>query len=175
MALPEAFAEAIRVTSLLVMVVPFAAGAAQQSRDSSRPPLWLGAQADLVGLQSGPSGSPALFGGNAVLARRLGISPWEAALVLSAAGIALANTRVDDRLTGFVPGVGTDATTTVLGGGGGLPVPDAPGDELRGVQYQVRTTVTHGRHAVPVRFGVPAVRTDRSPAAVITLWVGTAP
>lgn len=86
MALHEAFAEAIGVTSLLVTVVPFAAGAAQQSRDSSRaaPPgrtsFWLGAQADPVGLQSGPSGSPALFGGNAVLARRLGASPWEAAL-----------------------------------------------------------------------------------------------
>jgi len=185
--------------SLLSLVLPFAAGAAQQSRDSSRaaPPgrtsFWLGAQTDLVGLQSGPSGSPALFGGNAVLARRFGTSPWEAALVLSAAsrrrdaptldeaayeastyglgaeirylvggrvygpylvaGIALANTRVDDRLAGLVPGVGTDATTGVLGSGAGLRFRMLRVTSYAEVQYQVRTTATHGRHAVPIRFG----------------------
>jgi hypothetical protein len=189
----------VRVMSLLGLALPFAAGAAQQQPDSSRaaPPgrtsFWLGAQADLVGLQGGPSGSPALFGGNAMLARKLGTSPWEAALVLSAAsrrrdaptpqepayeastyglgaeirylvggrvygpylvaGIALANTRVDDRLAGFVPGVGTDATTGVLGGGAGLRFRMLRVTSYAEVQYQVRTTATHGRHAVPVRVG----------------------
>ena len=68
-------------------------------------------------------------------------------------GITLANTRVDDRLAGFVPGVGTDATTGVLGGGVGLRFRMLRVTSYAEVQYQVRTTATHGRHAVPIRFG----------------------
>ena len=154
--------------------------------------FWLGAQADLVGLP-GPSGSPALYGAQAAFARRFGASPWEAALVLSAASrrkdapsadepsyhastfglyselryfpgswvrgpyllavVGLANTRVDDRFSGFVPGVGTDATTAVLGGGLGLRFRVLRVGAFVDVQYQARTTATHGRHAVPVRLG----------------------
>jgi hypothetical protein len=183
----------------LLVLLPLAASAAQQPSDSGRAThpgrtsFWLGAQIDFAGLQSGPSGSPALFGGSAMLARTLGASPWELALVLSGAsrrrdaptpdeaayeastyglgaemrylvrkraygpylvgGIALANTRVDDRLAGFVPGVGTDATTGVFGGGAGIRFRMLRVTSYAEVQYQVRTTATHGRHAVPIRFG----------------------
>jgi hypothetical protein len=45
--------------------------------------FWLVGRADVIGLR-GPSGSPALFGGDLMLLRRLGQSQWEGALVLSA-------------------------------------------------------------------------------------------
>jgi hypothetical protein len=157
-----------------------------------RTSFWLGAQIDVVGLP-GPSGSPALYGAQVTLAHRFGASPWEAALVLSAASrrrdalsadepsyhastfglyselhylpgswvrgpylvavVGLANTRVDDRFGVFVPGVGTDATTAVLGAGLGWRFRVLRVGGFVDVQYQARTTATHGRHAVPVRLG----------------------
>jgi hypothetical protein len=68
-------------------------------------------------------------------------------------GVGLANTRVDDRFAGFVPGVGTDATTAVLGGGIGLRFRMLRVSAFADAQYQVRTVATHGRHALPVRLG----------------------
>jgi imidazolonepropionase-like amidohydrolase len=162
------------------------------SARTSNTSFWLGAQADVVGLQ-GPSGSPALYGANAYLVRRIGTSPWEAALVLSFASrrkeapapdepsydastfglyselrffpgshvrgpylltvAGVANTRVDDRFGGLVPGVGTDATTGVFGAGLGLRFRVLRVGAFADVQYQVRTTATHGRHAVPLHLG----------------------
>jgi hypothetical protein len=166
--------------------------ASRASAQIPRTSFWLGAQADVVGLP-GPSGSPALYGANATLVRRFGASPWEAALVLSAASrrkdapspdepayhastfglyselryipgggvrgpyflavVGLANTRVDDRFAGSVPGVGTDATTAVLGAGLGLRFRAFRVGAFVDVQYQARATATHGRHAVPMRLG----------------------
>jgi opacity protein-like surface antigen len=68
-------------------------------------------------------------------------------------GVGLANTRVDDRFAGFVPGVGTDATTAVLGGGVGLRFRILRVSAFADAQYQLRTVATHGRHALPVRLG----------------------
>jgi hypothetical protein len=56
-------------------------GGDRASAQIPRTSFWLGAQIDVVG----PSGSPALYGGQATLAHRFGASPWEAALVMSAA------------------------------------------------------------------------------------------
>jgi len=45
--------------------------------------FWVAGRADFIGMP-GPSGSPALFGGDLMLVRRFRESPWEAALGLSA-------------------------------------------------------------------------------------------
>src|SRR5215470_6318703 len=66
---------------LLVAVLALVPGvplAGQIARTS----FWVGSHVDPVGLR-GSSGSPALFGIDLMLARRIGETPWEAALVLS--------------------------------------------------------------------------------------------
>ena len=192
--------EFARGVLLLYGLFPPAMLAAQQPDDNTHhtalpsTSFWLGAQIDFAGLQ-GPSGSPALVGGQGALARRFAASPWEVALVVNAASrhkdapttdepsyeastfglygelryipgarvygpyvlgtLGLANTRVDDRFGGLVPGVGTDATTAIVGGGLGLRFRMLRVSAFADLQYQVRRLLRTA--ATPCPFGSGSV------------------
>jgi hypothetical protein len=95
------------LVAVLVLVpdVPLAGQIASTS-------FWVGSHADPVGLR-GSSGSPALFGIDLILARRIGETPWEAALVLSG------GLRDRDSYSGRTYGVYGEVRYTPTRAGGG--------------------------------------------------------